>query len=188
MRHGVAILIPLLLLCLLPAAHGQTQDLNQVLQSRNKDVASVLYQNKSFMSNSAYNGKTAYVSTYNFNNVVPLNSYSSATYTNTTAVNGVYPFATSNANLGSHGFLSSLLKVFGSKSAETKTAFDSHNSFDTRSYPHMRDNAVIQGTYQRRLDKEGAAALTGKNGLGGSDSMHVMTVDEVRALLNKGKP
>ena len=188
MRLGVAISISLLF-CSTVAVHAQEmENLTQVLQSRNANVAPVLFQNKSYLDNSSFNASGFNAKTFQYTNGVIAKGFSTGAYAATNSWSGAFQFSTKEADLGSHSFLSSFLKLFKTGSAETKTAYESSKAFQASVYPEVRDfhGREKRGILQDRFDREGPAALMGKNPIQTDGALHVMTIEEVRNLLNKG--
>lgn len=102
---------------------------------------------------------------------------------------GNFKFNTSDANLKTGTTLASIIRLFKTGSAETRTASESGDTFQTRDdlLTSEKNNAVFRGKLQKRLNKEGDKVLQGDNPIQGGGAMHVMTIDEVRELLNKPK-
>ena len=134
------------------------------------------------------------------------NSYSAPNYWS-----GNFKFKTSDANINPRSPLTSLIRLFKTKSAETKTAWMTGKAYGSREAPQVAEtkHAIFPGKIQKKIDQRGAAALTGPNPLAGADEvkqvhaaikaggeahvsddfggLQVMTVDDVRALLDKTK-
>jgi len=115
--------------------------------------------------------------------------YSTSQFNTSNYWAGNFKFKTSDANLNSGSTLSSIIRVFKTKTAGTKTASESGDTFQTREdlLTSERSNNVFRGKLQKRLDKEGEKVLQGENPIQGGGAMHVMTIEEVRDLLNKAK-
>jgi hypothetical protein len=161
----------------------------KLLQTRNTDVAPALYQNKAFTDGSSYGGlRDAHVKSFYLRDGFTTKEYATNPYTTRNFWSGYFKFDTKQANLSDRGTFAQASKQFETKAAETRTAMESGKEYATRTYA-TRDfrGKEARGKDQDRLDREGPAALAGPNALSREDSMHVLTIDEVRELLNKSK-
>jgi hypothetical protein len=123
---------------------------------------------------------------------------------------GNFKFKTSDADVKTRGPLTSLIRLFKTRTAETRTAPAAGKTFGTRPAPLVAEkrNEVFRGKIQGELDKQGPnavknhdplqekdGAITGGGGRGDTQphvvdtesGLHTMTVDEVRDLLDKTK-
>jgi hypothetical protein len=102
---------------------------------------------------------------------------------------GNFQYKTTDANLNSHNPISSLLRLFKTKPLATKSAVAGNTVFQTRADPLVTETShnIFRGKLQNKLDKEGVKALQGSEPMQAGDSLHPMTMDEVRELLDKTK-
>ncbi|HWB61369.1 MAG TPA: hypothetical protein VG733_17940 [Chthoniobacteraceae bacterium] len=123
---------------------------------------------------------------------------------------GQVKFKTSDADVSTRGPLAGLIRLFKTKTADTKVAAASTKVYNAdRKVLQVEEekNAVFRGKIEGKIKKEGAAAFIGSDpihnddgatpssGKAGSNphaldytgSLHTMSVDDVRALLGKDK-
>lgn len=171
-------------------AQQQEANIGKLLQTRNSDVAPALFQNKSFLEGSGFGGlRSANVRSFSLNDGFKTREFGTNQFFGTNDHwQGYFKFDTKQVNQGSRGTFADSSKTFETRAAQTKTAQESGREYAVHDYP-TRDfrGKEIRGIAQDRLDREGVMALTGPNPLPRQDSLHLMTIDEVRALLNKGK-
>ncbi|MGB8353280.1 MAG: hypothetical protein WCD79_05290 [Chthoniobacteraceae bacterium] len=176
-----------LFFCAAIAAHAQEQDPGLKLQTRNANVAPILFQNKTYLVQAPYGGTHgANVGTFYFDDHVRTKEFS------THAASGVNKFWAGDvkydaktANLGTKTVIPNATKVYATKTSDTKTARESGKESATRAATTREYRG--RGVSQDRLDREGPDALKGANPVGSNGDLHPMTIDEVRTLLNKNK-
>jgi len=191
MRTGILVWI-FLFSCAALAVQAQEQEatLGKLLQTRNVDVAPTLFQNKSFLDGGAYGGlHSANVKSFFLGDGFRTKEFATNQFFGTNDHwSGYFKFDTKQANLNNRSTFVDASKTFETKAAPTKTAMESGKEYATRTF-ETRDfrGKEVRGIAQDRLDREGPMALAGPNPLPRNDTLHVMTIDEVRDLLNKGK-
>jgi hypothetical protein len=172
-------------------AQAQVQDqeihVAKLLQTRNTYTAMALFQNKSFFTGNGdyakgYNG----INSFNFVTRFRLNDYQTKAFNSSGYWDGNFKFDSKQAYLGNnHGANPDGTKLFATKPAETKTATEQGEKYGTKTYgtqPYLQ-----RGTAQTRIDQQGTKVFEGSNPLGTDGSMHTLTIDEVRTMLNKPK-
>jgi hypothetical protein len=103
---------------------------------------------------------------------------------------GNFKFKASDANLDSHSPVTSIIRLFKTRAMNTRADASGSEAFRTRDDVAVKETShnVFRGKIQGKLDKEGPAALAGEDPIHqGQGDMHVMSIDEVRNLLNKTK-
>lgn len=162
------------------AAHAQTQeeDVAKRLQSRNVDVAKVLYQNKSFVSGSVFGGpREANVKSFYFaEHYNPKAFLTRPFYAVKNSWSGDFKFNTSQANLDSRSLIPNAAKAVETKTSATKTAGESGKTSATQSY-NTREYRGREAQNLKTLVKKQPDEGT----------LEPMTMDQVRELLNKNK-
>lgn len=121
---------------------------------------------------------------------------------------GNFKFKTTDANIKTNGPLSSLIRMFKTKTAQTQTATVAGKTFATRTDALVAEKNAnpVHGKIQNKINKEGPNAVSNYDPLSSDDgsvdtvtvgsdphpidyygSLHPMTIDDVRALLGKTK-
>ena len=186
MRNGVIFFI-LLLSCAGLRAQEQEADISKKLQSRNANLASTLFQNKSFTGDGSFNGAgKANVKSFYFSQLFHPKFLSTQSFLGTKDHwAGDFKYRTDQAYIG-HNIIPNATKDYGTKTSETKPARESNKESATNTYANTREYRG-QGRSQDRLTREGPNALQGAVPLGMQGNLHPMTIAEVRELLNKNK-
>ena len=176
--------------CVAFAAYAQEQeeDIAKRLQTRNANLAPTLFQNKTYITESKFNGtRSANVSTFYYIDHVRTKEFSThPLYGVNKYWFGDSKYDTKAADLSSRNAIPNASKVFETKASETKTARESNKESATRTYADTHEYRR-RGASQDRLDREGPDAFKGPVPLGLQGDMHQLTIDEVRDLLNKSK-
>lgn len=139
-----------------------------------------------------------------------MKSFTTSPYNSPSFWAGNFKFKTTDANVKATGPLSGLVRLFKTKSAETKVAPQAGKTFASREAPLIAEKGttVVKGKIQNKIDKEGPSALANGDGIHQDSSpgqpvkqgdklevhsidyngsMHALTVDDVRDLLGKSK-
>jgi hypothetical protein len=135
-------------------------------------------------------------------------SYATTSYNASNFWAGNFKFKTTDANLDSHSPLTSLIRMFKTKSAETRTAAAASKTFPSRPAAIVAEKSknIFPGKLQKQMEKLGPDALTGADPLRGDSGavpvvkvgsdpepvdyaggLHPLTLEEVRELLGKSK-
>ena len=189
MRPGIMACICLFSLAV-AAVHAQEQeaDISKKLQTRNVEVARALFQNKAFLQASPYyGGRSAYINNFYFIDKVRTKDFLSRSFYGADPYwAGNFQYSTANARTSGRNVLVNSTTIVDTKTKETKADRESGKESSARAYPFNRE-FLGRGRSQDRFDKEGEKALYGTVPLGLGGDLHPMTIDEVRALLNKNK-
>jgi len=188
MRPGMMACICVFFLAVAAVHAQEDSDIAKKLQTRNVDVAKVLFQNKAFLQASPYYGdRAAYVNNFYFIDRVRTKDFMArAFYGADPYWAGNFQYSTANARTTGRNVIVNATTAVDTKTSETKEARESGKVSSTRDYPFNRDFRG-RGRSQDRFDKEGEKALYGAVPLGLGGDLHPLTIDEVRALLNKNK-
>ena len=183
MRPGVFASICLFLCAAFAASAQEQPDVARTLQTRNVNVAPVLFQNKSYLTGSTFGGtRGAEVNTFYFVDHVRTREFlTHSLYGQHKYWAGDFKYDTTTTN-NNHTFA---VKPFETKTVDTKAASESGKESATKAYATGEYRG--RGKSQDRFDKEGSDAFKGPVPIGLGGDMHQMTMEEVRDLLNKNK-